>query len=345
MRRSDRLLGILLRLSNGEMASATELAERFEVSVRTIYRDMDALSLLGVPVYAEPGRGGGFRLLEGYFLPLVMFTEEEAISIVLGLTVLRNLRSQPFAGEQDTAESKLLAAIPGHLRETLANAPAIIGFESLHQDAFHTERATLDTPTEKKFIVQERHAIDTFLRAILDQSAVTMHYRSPYRPAPRSYTAEPLGLFWDRDCWYLIGRIENGDPDLRIWRADRVLEIDALPSIAAQRQPFDVRDYLDRIWLKDAMQDWSQTHPVRVLMTAQQAERLQQDWYYRTARFEERSEGKVEMIFGQNRPDIVMELLRWLGPGAELLEPREWRSMLSTELFQMLAVYGEDSAG
>src|SRR4051794_36313826 len=96
MQRSDRLLAVLLQLRAGKAVTAAELAARLEVSVRTVYRDMDALSSLGVPVYAEKGPRGGFRLLEGYFLPAIAFTRDEAVALVLALTALRSLRVRPF---------------------------------------------------------------------------------------------------------------------------------------------------------------------------------------------------------------------------------------------------------
>src|SRR4051794_25257718 len=96
MNRFDRILGILLLLRGGKSISADDLARRFEVSRRTIYRDMDTLSGLGVPVYAERGSAGGYQLLEGYFLPPLMFTTGEAISVILGLTLWRSLQERPL---------------------------------------------------------------------------------------------------------------------------------------------------------------------------------------------------------------------------------------------------------
>ena len=81
--RFDRLFGILLLLRGGRAVPAGELARRFGVSRRTIYRDLEALSAAGVPVYAERGRGGGTRLLEGYFLPPLMFSRGEGIALLL----------------------------------------------------------------------------------------------------------------------------------------------------------------------------------------------------------------------------------------------------------------------
>ena len=108
MNRLDRTLGLLLFLRGGRVVSAAELAARFEVSVRTVYRDIEVLSGLGVSITADMGRTGGFRLREGYFLPPVTLGAEEAVSLLLGLILMRRLRVTPFPKEADFAERKLL---------------------------------------------------------------------------------------------------------------------------------------------------------------------------------------------------------------------------------------------
>src|SRR5215213_6294192 len=225
MNRLDRALGILLLLRSGKAISATELSRRFEVSTRTIYRDIEALSSLGVPVYAEMGRVGGFRLVEGYFLPPVMFSVREAITLVLGLSLLRNLRASPFAAERETGAQKLLAAIPDHLRMVLAEAQKVIGFERTAGDAFHAAPADARWHSDSDMAeLTERTAVDVFLQAILERGTVVLDYRSPYRAGPERVRVTPCGLLWDRDLWYLVGRHAERDT-VQLWRADRVLEI------------------------------------------------------------------------------------------------------------------------
>ncbi len=143
MQRFDRTLGILLFLRSKPSVSAAALARQFDVSTRTIYHDLETLSALGVPLYAERGRQGGVRLLPGYFLPPLMFTRSEAIALLLGLTLQKSLQ-----------------------------------------------------------------------------------YASPYRTNESSVLAEPLGLLWDRDRWYLAGRsAEREERPVGLWRADRVVQI------------------------------------------------------------------------------------------------------------------------
>lgn len=348
MNRFDRALAILLLLRSGKTLSATDLARRFEVSARTIYRDIETLSAVGVPVYAEMGRAGGFRLLAGYFLPPVMFTTGEAVSLLLGMTLLRSLRAAPFAAELETAEQKLLAAVPDHLRTTLVEARKIIGFERPPDDLFHPEppdpRPSLIAPDAAASTPPEGTVVTLFLQAVLDRRTILLDYRSPYGGKAGGLTVAPLGMFWDRDRWYLAGRRVGGSEIVRLWRADRVRAI-APQTLPAEPQPtFDVRDLLDRAWLRRAMDEWRAEGAVTIRLTERQAARLRGDWYYRHAHYETLPDGRVLMTFGEYDREIALELLRWLGPGAELIEPRAWRTIMRAELAQMLASYDDATA-
>ncbi len=336
MKRNDRLFGILLRLRGGHVVTANDLATRFEVSPRTIYRDVETLSGLGVPIYAERGRVGGFKLLDGYFLPALAFSSEEAISLTLGITMLRGLRVRPYAAALDNAERKLLAAMPTHLSTMLSDATRFIGFEPAPESAFQSDAAVSDLhdpPSES-----ERGAIDLFLESILDGTQVRMDYRSPYRAEASEVTVAPRALFCDRQRWYLVGeRVDKGAA--RLWRADRIVRIDRTHERVDTTRQFDVKPMLGRAWLGSAMREWSREAPVRIRLSSEMAERLRHDWYYSHAIFETADDESIVMTFGENRREHVFELLRWLGRGAELLEPVEWRRTFQDEMLAIAAVY------
>src|SRR5258707_15844233 len=128
MTRIERGFAILLLLSDGSLIAATDLARRFEVSVRTIYRDVEMLSATGVPVYAERGASGGYRLLEGFFMPPVSFNRGEALAMLLALAVARALKVPPFAAGLEGAQPKLVAAVPNHLRPPPPETPRPVRF-------------------------------------------------------------------------------------------------------------------------------------------------------------------------------------------------------------------------
>lgn len=356
MNRIDRALGILLLLRDGASLSAVDLARRFEVSRRTIYRDIETLSLVGVPVYASRGREGGFRLVEGYFLPPVMFSRTEAVSLLMSVTMLRSLRARPFPTELETAEEKLLGAMPGHLRRVLSEARKVLGAEAAPTDPFHPEAVGPQgtglpaAPPESDLLASaESNVVSAFLQAILDRRLLSLRYRSPYRTGDEHLRVEPLGIFWDRNRWYLAGKPEqnpeNGaspnDEGLRYWRADRVLNLRALMVPAPGDPNFDVREQLGRRWLRSAMRAWATEAPARIRLTRPQCERLKSDWYYRHADYEQLPDGGVLMTFGEDNRQVLFDLLRWLGPGAELIEPHAWRAQFKAELERMLESYRE----
>ena len=99
------------------------------------------------------------------------------------------------------------------------------------------------------------------------------------------------------------------------------------------------QNLLNRQWLDEAMAEWARMSPVVIRMTRDQAARLKRDWYYAHAHFEDRASGDVLMTFGENNRAFVFELLRWLGPGAELLEPHSWRQEFTDDLRAMLSLY------
>jgi predicted DNA-binding transcriptional regulator YafY len=332
MKELDRILGILLILQNQRRISARLLAERFAVSTRTIYRDLQTMSLLGIPIYAERGRHGGVRLLEGYFLPPLMFSRSEAIALLLGTIFLRTLRAVPFAHDVDTAMQKLLAAVPEQLRETLTRLGQIIGAEVPPADIFHAEP---DEPLIASQAQRDGVTVTRFLQAILDGNGIRLEYQSPYRDTPITAEVDPRGLFWDRGRWYLA-TADQGEPTPRLWRANRVITIMATDLIPGRSNSFDVGEVLGHAWLKSAMTAWRQRAPVRLRVTLEQAQRLQQDWYYRFALYEPAYDGAVMMTIGERDPELVLALVRWLGPDAEIISPPAWRALLRIQLEAML---------
>ena len=336
MKELERILGMLLALQSKRTISAKQLAKRFDVSTRTIYRDLQTMSLLGIPVYTERGRHGGIRLLDGYFLPPLMFSRSEAIALLLGMIMLRTLRAAPFQAEAGTATQKLLAAIPEQLRATLARLGQIIGAELSSGDIFHSEP---DEPSSNGNAQRDSATLTHFLQALLDGNAVRLTYQSPYRETALSADARPLGIFWDRGRWYLAATEPDSAQAERLWRADRVTAISTITNHGQTdngRSDFDIAALLGHSWLKTAMDAWRERAPVRLRITPEQAQRLQQDWYYRFAQYEAAEDGKITMTFGEGDVDLVLALVRWLGPGAELLSPAPWRDTLRAQLQDML---------
>lgn len=105
MNRTDRLLAILIELQRRQTVTAQSLAEKFETSIRTIYRDMDALNESGVPIYSMPGHG--YSLMDGYFLPPIQLTPEEAVTLLLGGDYIEKTFTSSFSVHARSAKRNL----------------------------------------------------------------------------------------------------------------------------------------------------------------------------------------------------------------------------------------------
>ena len=328
----ERALAILLLLTRKRLLPASELAERFEVSIRTIYRDIDRLIALGIPIEAERGAEGGFRLSGDYLSPPIALNRTETTALLVALTLVRGLQTTPLKSDLETAEAKLLAALPKAAREVLAQGPRIVGIEQRPDDIFHGRR-----PAER--LQDHQAAVDRFLEGILAQRRVEVIHRNPHRDAERMHEIEPHGLLWDRDLWYLVGRSLEAN-EVRMWRADRVLSIKVTGMAFRPTSDFDIRELLGRQWLERAMRTWdSETERCRIKISADAASRLRGDWYYRHATYLEGAEGDVVMSIPDVDPGTILPLVRWLGSEAEILAPVSLREMLKSELDAIRLAY------
>lgn len=189
--RASRLLSILILLQLRQRLTAEALADEFEVSVRTIYRDIDALSAAGVPVYGDRGPGGGFQLLEGYRTKLTGLARDEAEAMLM-ISLPDQADALGLGRSAARARDKLLAALPG---EGQVGATRVA--ERFHLDTQHWYRAARPAP-----------CLAALARAVLDQQPVAMRYQS-WRGA-RDWRVEPLGLVLKAGDWYLVAETARG---------------------------------------------------------------------------------------------------------------------------------------
>lgn len=181
--RASRLLSLLLLLQLRGGQTAAQLAAELEVSERTIYRDIDALSAAGVPVYGDRGPGGGFQLLEGYRTRLTGLASDEAEAMfTIGLPGLAGALGVGQAAAR--AWNKLMLALPAQAREEAGRMG-----DRFHLDAADWYRVAEPTPF-----------LPDLARAVLDCRRVVMRYES--WKDERDWTLDPLGLVLKAGAWY-----------------------------------------------------------------------------------------------------------------------------------------------
>ena len=321
--RASRLLTVLLLLQNRGRMTAEELAEELEVSVRTVYRDIDALSASGVPVYADRGRTGGYRLVDGYRTRLTGMTEEEAQSLSLaGLPVAA--AELGLGTVLAAAQLKLYAALPSELRDRAGRV---------------AERFYLDVPGWHRGI-ESLPALSAVADAVWSSHRIRIRYeRWGQRVVEREI--EPLGLILKAGNWYLAGRCDGTD---RTYRISRVLELEDLGEEFERPAGFD----LARYW-----QEWSEQFErrmfprVAVVRLSPRAQALVPFYAgsvgaraLRATTNEPDADGwlTVELPVEPGEPAIG-ELLRF-GPHLEVLAPADLRAELAEAIEEMGTFYG-----
>lgn len=220
--RADRLLSLMLLLQARGRMTAQELAEKLEVSERTVYRDLSALGMAGIPVTAERGPGGGCGLMEGYRTNLTGLTAAEVHTLFMS-GAASPLKDLGLAPAMEAALLKLLAALPKQRRGEAERAR-----QRLHVDTAGWGRPGDAVP---------------HLRALQEAIWQDHRVRMVYRPEGRNEgerVVEPLGLVFKANIWYLVARSIG---ELRVFRVSRVADVRPLEETFERPADFDLAAY------------------------------------------------------------------------------------------------------
>jgi predicted DNA-binding transcriptional regulator YafY len=317
--RASRLVTIVLLLQARGRATAQQLADAIEVSVRTVYRDMDALVEAGVPVVADAGHDGGYRLLDGYRTRLTGLSAEEADSLFL-----------PAAADQlglgaaaTAAQLKLLAALPEQLRGRATRTAA-----RFHLDAPAWYRPAEDTPH-----------LAAVADAVWRQLPVRLRYLRWAEPHEVERSVRPYGLVLKAGRWYLVAAGEDGGP--RTFRVSRILDAEVGATPFDRPAEFDLAGY----WA-DHQRDFDRRRlsgravlRMRPAVFAELPGRLEPA----VARCAQESVtgpdagGLLRVEIPVEPADVAVPLLLALGPDVEVVGPAELRARM-VEAVRALAV-------
>jgi predicted DNA-binding transcriptional regulator YafY len=240
--RSSRLLSILILLQLRVRLTAEALAEEFEVSVRTVYRDIDALSAAGIPVYGDRGPGGGFQLLDGYRTRLTGLARDEAEAMLM-IGMPGHAAALGLGAAADRAKGKLLAALT---QQGSADADRISG--RFHLDLVDWYAAAEPVPY-----------LPTIARAVLDQWSIAIRYESWV--GLRDRIVDPLGLVLKGDSWYMVGQVSG---------SVRTYKVSNIKSLTLQNEAFERPSGFDLIkhWAAQTKRFETELRPHTALINA-----------------------------------------------------------------------------
>lgn len=322
--RAGRLLSLLLLLQTRGRMTATELAGELEVSVRTVYRDVEALSGAGVPVYADRGPLGGYQLLDGYRTRLNGLTPEEASSLFLaGLP--GPAAELGLAEVAANAELKLLAALPPEPRSQAARMR-----ERFHLDVPGWYRGADDVPF-----------LGEVSEAVWDERPIRMTYRR-WGQQEVERDVNPYGLVLKGGSWYLVAAPEGGSP--RTYRVSRILTLEVLPGTFTRPATFELnafwhaysQEFRERMYTAEAVvrvapgMDSLLTYTLGTdVVNAALAGAGDPD-----------EQGWVTITLPVESLNHARWLLLRLGASVEVLAPQELRELMTAEITALRNLYG-----
>ncbi len=303
----DRLIGILSVLLQEEKTTAPELAERFEVSRRTINRDIEDLCKAGIPIRTAQGTGGGISIMDGYRMDRTILTSKDMQMILAGLRSLDSVSGSGYYGQ-------LMEKIQAGSSEFIAGRDSIlIDLSSWYRDSLAPK-------------------IETIQDAIGDRQLIRFRYYAPSGESDR--TVEPYYLVFRWSSWYLWGWCLKRK-DFRLFKLNR------MDGVQKTVKSFECREVAmpdlstEKIFLGEIK--------VKALFEADQKWRLVEE--FGPLCFTENDDGRL--LFTADYTDIenLVTWIMTFGDKAELIEPQEARKKISIMVQKMATVYKEAEHG
>ena len=262
-------MAIVVYLQGRRLCRAEDMAAHFEISVRTMYRDLAALGEAGIPIMAEAGVG--YSLVKGYHLPPVMFTAEEAGALFIGGKLVEKLTDASLRKHMESALLKIRSVLPrerqDHL-DRLERSTAVLGKHSVAVTRMASE------------------ALIPIQQALAERRVLTLDYLGGARRELTRRQVEPLGLIYYADKWHLIAHCRLRR-DLRDFRSDRIRSLRLLNEVFTGHTDFSLPEYLET----SAREDGLETVVIR--FKREVMEYVRRDWNIRVEQEKEEANGEV----------------------------------------------------
>ncbi|GAB3941344.1 hypothetical protein GCM10028805_04430 [Spirosoma harenae] len=312
MNRLDRLTAILIHLQTKRVVRAQELADRFGISLRTVYRDVRSLEEAGVPIGAEAGVG---YFLTDYHLPPVMFTSAEASALLLGGKLIEQWADASVRTEFESALFKIKSVLKRTDQEHLNDLDAHIAVAAPRSRQ----------PYSDGLLTHIQHAI-------AQNHVLELQYHSQYNDAETQREVEPLGLHHYRMGWHLIAFCRTRQ-DYRDFRVDRIRQLTNTGQRFSRPERLSLREYLDRMG-----QDWPITEAI-VLFPKSSVRYMQEQKYAYGYHREEEIGDQIRMFFQTPYPEGLARWLLMFGNVAHIEHPDLLRTMVQNLVDELNAHY------
>lgn len=298
MNRIDRVTAILIQLQSRKVVKAQDIADRFNISLRTVYRDIKTLEEAGIPVIGEAGIG--YSIMEGYRLPPVMFTQDEATAFLTAEKMIEKLTDSSTGESYKSAMFKIRAVLRSTEKDFLENLDENI-------DVVRSKRQIHRPPITG--------AIQIILKSIADRNVLTISYFAQHSQQQTERNIEPVGIFYLDTYWHLVAycRLRK---DYRDFRIDRINDVQVTEDFFEPSHP-TLKDYLKQMTTEKDLR----TIVIRVDKSV--VHHLDEQKYYSGFISQKETGEQIEMTF---LTAYLQGFVRWFmtfADQADIVSPRE----------------------
>ena len=308
-------MATVVYLQGRRLTRAEDMAAHFEISVRTMYRDLAALGEAGIPIMAEAGVG--YSLVKGYHLPPVMFTAAEAGALFMGGKLVEQLTDASLRKQMDSALLKIRSVLPrerqDHL-DRLERSTAVLGKHSV---------AVARMASEALIPIQQ---------ALAERRVLTLDYLGGARRELTRRQVEPLGLIYYADNWHLIAHCRLRR-DLRDFRSDRIRSLRLLNEVFTGHTDFSLPEYLETFLREDGLET------VVIRFKREVMEYVRRDWNIRLEQEKEEANGEVAVTLRMYSLESFTSWVLSFGTKAEVVSPERLKSVVAAEAAKVVAKY------
>ena len=312
MSKTKLLFDLIMYVNTKRNFTAEDVAHECHVSVRTAHRYLMELSEMGVPLYTEPGRNGGYRMLNNRVLPPIIFNENEAFAIFFAFQSLKYYKSLPFEIDMKSVSRKLYAGLPSDTKNKIDNLDTILSFWNIKRS------------TPSPFI---KEIID----AALESHVLSIEYKSKYKNTYREIT--PIGVYAYDGFWYMpaLNLYQN---EIKVFRLDRIV---SLMNIQEKHTPnINLDD-----WLKN-LSTQEPNDPIHLYaeLTREGIRQCNnQPWLESHIKIADQDHGYIDMEIDKSEIEFVSKFIIQLGTNAKVFESQEIIDTIRNQLQDTLLNY------
>ncbi|MED3054499.1 helix-turn-helix transcriptional regulator [Bacillus thuringiensis] len=314
--KAKRLLDILIFASAKKAFTAQEIADEFNISVRTVHRYILDLSDMGLPIYAEQGRNGGYKVLTTRVIPPILFTEEEAVSIFFAFQSLSYYRDLPFNTEINSVTHKLYSSLQHEAKVKVDKIRSYI--------AFWNPKRTIETPL-----------LNEVLTAAIENK--NLHFQYESKSGIKTKHVHPIGVYAHDGLWYLPS-YDFGRKKVLLYRVDRIL------SILSMEENTDTFMNLEE-WFASNSNVVHNPTQLHVLLTTEGVRQCKSVPYLEEfVIVNEDGTGYINSTIDKGEINFITPLFYRLGKDAKVLEPKELIDGLRIRAKEVLHMYEDEKS-